>query len=100
MLNNIQSSPCSGLGGDVQCCISSTSGGSTPSGDNLGGLDEIQSGHVRKIMAVAKSKSMPVRGCEIAMATALVESTIHVYANSKVNGSKDCPYDPGFVGQC
>jgi len=41
---------------------------------------------------------MPIKGCEVAMATALVESNIHVYANSAVPASLKCPYDHGFIG--
>jgi hypothetical protein len=43
--------------------------------------------------------NMPVKGCEVAMATALVESNIHVYANSAVPASLKCPFDPGFIGE-
>jgi hypothetical protein len=68
------------------------------SSGNLPGLNTIQSGHARKIIAVAKSKKFPIRGCEVAMAAALVESNMHVYANSAVPASKKCPFDAGFIG--
>lgn len=36
----------------------------------------------------------------MAIATALVESTIHIYASSVVAGSEDCDdFDEGFIGQ-
>ena len=42
---------------------------------------------------------MPMKGCQVAMTTALLESCIHIYANSEVPASMDCPFDPGFIGQ-
>jgi len=83
--------PCPGSD-DIQCCVPGSNIG------NLPGLDTTQSAHARQIFSVGKSKGFPIKGCEIAIATALVESNIHVYANSAVPASKYCPYDPGFIG--
>jgi hypothetical protein len=82
----------------LQCCVKG--GGKASSGGNLPGLNATQSRHAHRIIAVAKSMDMPVRGCQVAMATALQESTIHIYANSAgVPASMDCLFDPGYIGQ-
>lgn len=93
---SVQPYPCPG-DADIQCCVPSSGGGGGSSG-NLPGLDATQSGNARTILAVGKSKGFPIKGCEVAIATAIVESNVHVYANSAVAGSESCPYDKGFVG--
>jgi len=74
----------------VQCCAGSSSGGS---GGNIPGLDAVQSKYARIIAKTARDYGLPIRGCEVAIATAIVESNIRVYANSKVSESYKYPHD-------
>ncbi|KAF9190419.1 hypothetical protein BGZ50_000227 [Haplosporangium sp. Z 11] len=64
-----------------------------PPGGNLPGLNARQSGYARTIAKVGKSHGVGVKGCAIAIATALVESNIAVYCNRKVSGSCNLPHD-------
>ncbi|KHO00416.1 uncharacterized protein MAM_01194 [Metarhizium album ARSEF 1941] len=50
----------------------------------LPGLDAVQSGYARSIIAKAKTAGVGRRGCAAAIATGLVESTLMMYANSAV----------------
>lgn len=60
---------------------------------NLPTLNAVQSKHARTIAAVAKQRKLPIRACEVAIATALVESSVLVYANSNVPSSYNYPHD-------
>ncbi|KAF9274647.1 hypothetical protein BGZ68_000470 [Mortierella alpina] len=62
-------------------------------GGNLPGLDARQSGYARTIAGVARQRNMGVKACQIAIATALVESNIKVYCNYNVPGSCNLPHD-------
>lgn len=73
-------------GNDIQCC---TGGG----GPNLPYLDQRQSAYARVIAKVAHDYGMPIRGCQVAMVTALVESNVIVYANGNVPESLNYDYD-------
>ncbi|KAL2786253.1 hypothetical protein BJX66DRAFT_342307 [Aspergillus keveii] len=66
-------------------------GGDT--GGNLPGLGATQSAHAKKIIAQAKKQDVGSHGCQAAIATALVESGIYVYANRAVPSSLNYPYD-------
>ncbi|KAF9998197.1 hypothetical protein BGZ80_006394 [Entomortierella chlamydospora] len=68
----------------IQCCVS---GSPPPTGGNLPGLNARQSGYARTIAKV------DARGCAVAIATALVESSITVYCNYNVHGSCNLPHD-------
>ncbi|KAL3467007.1 hypothetical protein BJX64DRAFT_284155 [Aspergillus heterothallicus] len=62
-------------------------------GDNLPGLGATQSAHAKKIIQQAKAQNVGSHGCQAAIATALVESEIYVYANSGVPESLNYPHD-------
>ncbi|KAF9575737.1 hypothetical protein EC968_001927 [Mortierella alpina] len=64
-----------------------------PTGGNLPGLDARQSGYARTIARVARQRNMGIKACQIAIATALVESNIKVYCNYRVPGSCNLPHD-------
>jgi len=74
----------------IQCCTASSGGGGT---GNLPGLDAVQSRHARVIAQAARTNGLPIRGCQVAIVTAIVESNIRVYANSKVPSSYNYPHD-------
>ncbi|KAF9158273.1 hypothetical protein BGX21_011569 [Mortierella sp. AD011] len=74
---------------NIQCCVS----GSSSSSGNLPGLNARQSGYARTIAKVAHTYGVGARGCAVAIATALVESSITVYCNYKVSGSCNLPHD-------
>jgi len=77
-------------GDDIQCC---TGGG----GPNLPYLNQRQSNYARIIAQQARQVGMPIRGCQVAMVTVLVESNILNYAN--VNVPESLNYDYDAVGQ-
>lgn len=55
------------------------------------GLDATQYGHAATIVGVVRSRNLPQRAAVIAIETGLVESTLHVYANSNVPDSLSIP---------
>ncbi|KAF7712227.1 Uncharacterized protein PECH_003816 [Penicillium ucsense] len=63
------------------------------SGGNLPGLSATQSNHARAIIAEAKSEGLGLHGCSAGIATALVESSILIYANNAVPASLNYPHD-------
>ena len=75
---------------NIQCC---TGNGGSSSGGNLPGLNAVQSKYARIIAKTARDYGLPIRGCEVAIVTAIVESNILVYANSKVAESYNYPHD-------
>ncbi|KAK3896787.1 hypothetical protein C8A05DRAFT_39664 [Staphylotrichum tortipilum] len=75
-----------------KCGGGSTGGGSGGSG-NLPGLNAVQSKHARAIIGEAKKEGLGRHGCEAGIATAIVESSILIYANSKVPASLKYPHD-------
>ncbi|KAJ5114836.1 hypothetical protein NUU61_000595 [Penicillium alfredii] len=76
-----------GSGGDDDGNDGGSSGGKLP------GLSSKQSSHAREIIGVAKKEDLGHRGCTVGITTALVESEIKVYANSKVPASLNYPHD-------
>ncbi|CAF1185433.1 unnamed protein product [Didymodactylos carnosus] len=60
---------------------------------NLPGLDAVQSRYARIIAKAARTYGLPIRGCEVAIVTAIVESNIRVYANKYVAESLKYPHD-------
>ncbi|KAL2842549.1 hypothetical protein BJY01DRAFT_264478 [Aspergillus pseudoustus] len=62
-------------------------------GGNLPGLGATQSAHAKKIIQQAKDQNVGSHGCQAAIATALVESGIYIYANSGVPESLNYPHD-------
>lgn len=97
---------CAG-GDEVQCCIVGGSGTvrdraaaaqpatpSPPPGSGpLPGLDSTQSAHGWDIIGEVKSAGVGKQGCLAAFATALVESSVLVYANNAVPASLNYPHD-------
>lgn len=75
----------------VQCCVKGSSGGG--GGGTISGLDSTQSSHAYAIMDETKHESLPRQACLAAMATALTESSILVYANDAVPSSLNYPHD-------
>lgn len=73
---------------DIECCVKGSSGGG-----NLPGLDSTQSSHARAIIGEVKSEGVGRQGCLAAIATALVESSILVYANNAVPSSLNYAHD-------
>ncbi|KAK9367268.1 hypothetical protein V1509DRAFT_640758 [Lipomyces kononenkoae] len=69
------------------------SGGGSGGGGNLPGLDATQSSHARAIIAETKRENLGHQGCLAAIATAITESGILIYANSNVPDSFNYPYD-------
>jgi uncharacterized protein YraI len=63
-----------------------------PGGD-LPTLNARQSGYARTIAQAAHTYDVGIRGCAVAIATALVESNIAVYCNLKVSGSCSLSHD-------
>ncbi|EPS31839.1 hypothetical protein POX_d05969 [Penicillium oxalicum] len=63
------------------------------SGGNLPGLSATQSQHARDIIAEAKREGLGLQGCSAGIATALVESSILIYANNAVPASLNYPHD-------
>ncbi|KHN97978.1 uncharacterized protein MAM_04367 [Metarhizium album ARSEF 1941] len=51
------------------------------------GLTELQSKYARRITAQARKEELGAQGCQAAIATALMESTLIMHANSAVPGS-------------
>ncbi|RHZ50435.1 hypothetical protein CDV55_102198 [Aspergillus turcosus] len=75
-------------------CDGSSGGGSGGgSSGNLPGLTATQSSHAHKIIDEAKKEGLGRQGCLAGIATALVESNILIYANSKVPESLKYPHD-------
>ena len=66
---------------------------SPPSGGNLPGLNSVQSAHARAIIGEVQSAGVGKQGCLAAFATALVESSVYVYANNAVPQSLQYPHD-------
>ncbi|KAL2807748.1 hypothetical protein BJX63DRAFT_440015 [Aspergillus granulosus] len=62
-------------------------------GGNLPGLGATQSAHAKKIIQQAKDQGVGSHGCQAAIATALVESGIYIYANNAVPESLNYPHD-------
>ncbi|CAF1064536.1 unnamed protein product [Adineta steineri] len=75
-------------GNNIQCCT-----GGSSSGGNLPYLNAKQSTYARIIGKAARDNGLPRRACEVAIVTAIVESNIRVYANSKVAESYKYPHD-------
>lgn len=76
---------------NFKCCTGSSSGGG-----NLPGLNSVQTGHARTIIARAKAdfaSSQQKRACYVAITTAFQESSIRILANSKVPASLNYPHD-------
>jgi hypothetical protein len=84
--------PCSG-GNDIQSCV--TNGGTPPPAGSgpLPGLDDTQSAHGWAIIGEVQKENLGKQGCLAAFATALVESSVLVYANNAVAESLSYPYD-------
>ncbi|RPA78103.1 hypothetical protein BJ508DRAFT_416722 [Ascobolus immersus RN42] len=76
---------------DIKCCVTSSGGGD--GGSNLPGLNAKQSAHARVIASVAKTNAVGNRGCKVAMATAMQESTMRVLANTGIPESYNYPHD-------
>nr|WJZ50371.1 GH184 muramidase [Aspergillus niveus] len=74
-------------------CDGGSDGGSSGGSGNLPGLTATQSSHAHKIIGEAKKEGLGRQGCLAGIATALVESNILVYANSKVPASLNYPHD-------
>nr|WJZ50366.1 GH184 muramidase [Aspergillus sp. XZ2668] len=72
---------------------SSSGGGGSSSSGNLPSLDSTQSAHARAIIGEAKSQNVGRQGCLAGIATALVESSMLMYANSNVAASLSYPHD-------
>ncbi|KAF9928041.1 hypothetical protein BGZ67_007185 [Mortierella alpina] len=64
-----------------------------PTGGTIPGLTARQSGYARTIAAVARQRSLGKEACNVAIATALVESSLTVYCNRNVPGSCNLPHD-------
>lgn len=60
---------------------------------NLPGLNASQSKYARAIIAQAKKDKVGAHGCQAGIATAMVESTLVMYANKKVPESMKLPHD-------
>ncbi|KAK9236662.1 hypothetical protein V1525DRAFT_389217 [Lipomyces kononenkoae] len=76
--------------------VTSECGGGSGGGGNGGtlpGLDATQSSHARAIIAEARRENLGHQACLAAIATAITESSILVYANGNVPGSLNYPYD-------
>lgn len=77
-----------------KCCVAGSGGGGS---GNLPGLDAVQSGHARTIIARVKANGFPAanqkRACQVAIATARQESVIRILANTKVAESYNYPHD-------
>nr|WJZ50374.1 GH184 muramidase [Trichocladium asperum] len=69
------------------------SGGDGGGSGTLPGLNAVQSKHAKAIVGQAKKDGVGRHGCEAGIATALVESTMYVYANNKVPKSLNYPHD-------
>ncbi|EAU32215.1 predicted protein [Aspergillus terreus NIH2624] len=74
-------------------CDGGSDGGSGSGSGNLPGLTATQSSHAHKIIDEAKKEGLGRQGCLAGIATALVESNILIYANSKVPASLNYPHD-------
>lgn len=61
-------------------------------------LDDAQYAHAQAIVGEVRRRGLPERAAVVALETALVESTIRVFANSNVPESLTLPYDQGCVG--
>jgi peptidoglycan hydrolase-like protein with peptidoglycan-binding domain len=61
------------------------------------GLNSRQFAHAQQIVAAVKTRRMPERAAEIAIAVALTESGLRVYANRNVPASLNLPHEA--VGQ-
>ncbi|CAI7657107.1 unnamed protein product [Penicillium bialowiezense] len=72
-------------------CDGSGSGGG--SSGSLPGLTSTQSKHAKAIIKEAKEEGLGRQGCLAGIATALVESSIYIYANKKVPSSLNYPHD-------
>lgn len=75
---------------NFKCCEAKGSGGTLP------GLNSVQTGHARTIISRAKANfasSLQKRACEVAIATAMQESSIRVLANPSVPASYNYPHD-------
>ncbi|KAK9342566.1 hypothetical protein V1522DRAFT_415723 [Lipomyces starkeyi] len=73
--------------------VTSKCDGGSGSGGNLPGLDATQSSHARAIISQAKGENLGHQGCLAAIATAITESNILIYANSNVPDSYNYPHD-------
>jgi len=60
---------------------------------NLPGLNAVQSGYARGVIAKAKADGVGRHGCEAAIATCLVESSLIMYANNAVPASLQYHHD-------
>ncbi|KAK4150820.1 hypothetical protein C8A00DRAFT_36545 [Chaetomidium leptoderma] len=60
---------------------------------NLPGLNAVQSKHAQAIIGQAKTDGVGAHGCQAVIATAMVESSILVYANKAVPASLQYPHD-------
>ncbi|QPG93591.1 hypothetical protein C2857_001068 [Epichloe festucae Fl1] len=60
---------------------------------NMPGLNAVQSKYARAIVAKAKADGVGRHGCEAAIATGLVESSIIMYANNNAPASLKLPHD-------
>jgi len=87
-------------GEGIQCCIPDGSrtaprdaAASPPPGGSYPGLDGTQSAHAAAIIGEVQSAGVGKQGCLAAFATALVESSVLVYANNAVPASLNYPYD-------
>ncbi|KAL7918591.1 hypothetical protein ACQKWADRAFT_303717 [Trichoderma austrokoningii] len=60
---------------------------------NLPGLNAIQTKYASAIIAQAKVDGVGAHGCQAAIATSLVESSIIMYANNAVPGSLRYPHE-------
>ncbi|KAM0477577.1 hypothetical protein ACHAPX_005891 [Trichoderma viride] len=60
---------------------------------NLPGLNAVQTKYANAIIAKAKADGVGAQGCQAAIATAMVESSIIMYANRAVPESLKYPHD-------
>ncbi|KAL2151472.1 hypothetical protein VTH82DRAFT_6570 [Thermothelomyces myriococcoides] len=67
--------------------------GGSDGGDNLPGLDAVQTRNARAIIGEASNEGVGRQGCLAVVATALVESNIRVLANENVPESLNYPHD-------
>ncbi|KAI5804415.1 hypothetical protein EDC01DRAFT_779303 [Geopyxis carbonaria] len=77
---------------NIQCCTAAGSSGGS-GGGSLPGLNAKQSKYAQTIADVAHSYALPVRGCVVAIATAMQESTLRILANTGVPDSYNYPHD-------
>lgn len=57
------------------------------------GLDAVQSKNAEAVIGAVKAAGLTTHGCITVIATALQESTLHVYANPAVPASMNMPHD-------